>query len=236
MVDRCEPRNPFLYHDLSQAFSRLVRIKKFTSEKFKWNGREVLLDKTKAVARETTSIKIPSQFENIFTNLLKSWNNSSFWFDFWLFDSFLVQKNINFINVKFSVSSLNQLLSQEILLVFTLTDYTLNTARSFTWYKTAMLEFMAQKNKEVVSFIVFIPFDCLVHCICYSPLWQFCTTWMTNYLTKGLIPFPPFFPTPSLLFYSRHFSRYRWLSFLSLCSETARKRLLRRLQSKGYLK
>ena len=24
MVDRCEPRNPFLYHDLSQAFSRLV--------------------------------------------------------------------------------------------------------------------------------------------------------------------------------------------------------------------
>jgi len=25
MVDRCEPRNPFLYHDLSQAFSRLVR-------------------------------------------------------------------------------------------------------------------------------------------------------------------------------------------------------------------
>ena len=27
MVDRCEPRNSFLYHDLSQAFSRLVCIK-----------------------------------------------------------------------------------------------------------------------------------------------------------------------------------------------------------------
>ena len=25
-VDRCEPRNPFLYNDLSQAFSRLVGI------------------------------------------------------------------------------------------------------------------------------------------------------------------------------------------------------------------
>ena len=179
-----------------------------------------MLDKTKAVARETTSIKIQSRFENIFTNLLKSWNNSSFWFDFWLFDSFLVQKNINFINVKFSVSSLNQLFSQEILLVFALTNYTLNTARSFTWYKTAMLDFMAQKNKEVVSFIVLIPFVCLAQCICYSPAWPFCTSWMTNYLTKGLIPFLPFFPTPSLLFYSRHFSRYRWLSFLSLCSET----------------
>ena len=221
MVDRCEPRNPFLYHDLSQAFSRLVRIKTFTSKLF---------------ARETTSIKIQSLFENIFTDLLKSWNNSSFWFDFWLFDSFLVQKNINSINVKFSVSSLTQLFSQEILLVFALIDYTLNTARSFTWYKTAMLEFKAQKNKEVVSFIVLIPFVYLAQCICYSPAWPFCTTWMTNYLTKGLIPFLPFFPTPSLLFYSRHFSRYRWLSFLSLCSESARKRLLRRLQSKGYLK
>ena len=107
-----------------------------------------MLDKTKAVARETTSIKIQSQFENIFTDLLKSWNNSSFWFDFWLFDSFLVQKNINSINVKFSVSSVTQLFSQEILLVFALTDYTLNTARSFTWYKTAMLEFMAQKKQR----------------------------------------------------------------------------------------
>ena len=57
MVDRCEPRNPFLYHDLSQAFSRLVRIKTFTSKLF---------------ARETTSIKIQSLFENIFTDLLKS--------------------------------------------------------------------------------------------------------------------------------------------------------------------
>ena len=75
---------------------------------------------------------------------------------------------MNFINVKFSDSSLNQLFSQEILLVFALTDYTLNTARSFTWYKTAMLEFMAQKNKEVVSFIVLIPFVCLAQCICYS--------------------------------------------------------------------
>ena len=39
----------------------------------------------------------------------------------------------------------------------------------------------------------------------------------------------PFFPTPSLLFYSRHFWRGVWLSFLVLCSETARKRLLRRI-------
>ena len=42
-------------------------------------------------------------------------------------------------------------------------------------------------------------------------------------------PFLPFFPTPSPLFYLRHFSRGLWLSFLVLCSETARKRLLRRL-------
>ena len=195
-----------------------------------------MLDKTKAVARETTSIKIQSQFENIFTDLLKSWNNSPFWFDFWLFDSFLVQKNINFINVKFSVSSLNQLFSQEILVVFALTDYTLNTARSFTWYKTAMLEFMAQKKQRGRIIYSVNSLFCLALRICYSPAWQFCTTWMTNYLTKGLIPFLPFFPTPSLLFYSRHFSRYRWLSFLSLCSESARKRLLRRLQSKVYLK
>ena len=40
----------------------------------------------------------------------------------------------------------------------------------------------------------------------------------------------PFFPTPSPLFYSRHFSRGLWLSFLVLCSETARKRLLHRLK------
>ena len=31
--------------------------------------------------------------------------------------------------------------------------------------------------------------------------------------------------------YSRHFSRGIWLSLLVLCSETARKRLLRRLQN-----
>ena len=41
--------------------------------------------------------------------------------------------------------------------------------------------------------------------------------------------FLPFFPTPSPLFYLRHFSRGLWLSFLVLCSYTARKRLLRRL-------
>jgi len=35
MVDRCEPRNSFLYHDLSQAFSRLVGIKIICSDKFK---------------------------------------------------------------------------------------------------------------------------------------------------------------------------------------------------------
>ena len=40
----------------------------------------------------------------------------------------------------------------------------------------------------------------------------------------------PFFPTPSPLFYSRHFSRGLWLSFLVLCSETTRKRLLDRLK------
>ena len=39
-----------------------------------------------------------------------------------------------------------------------------------------------------------------------------------------------FFPTPSPLFYSRHFSRGLWLPFLVLCSKTARKRLLRRLK------
>ena len=192
-----------------------------------------MLDKTKAVARETTSMKIQSQFENIFTNLLKSWNNSSFWFDFWLFNSFLVQKNINFINVKFSVNSLNQLFSQEILVVFALTNYTLNTARSFTWYKTAMLEFMAQKNKEVVSFIVLIPFVCLAQCICYSPAWPFCTTWMTNYLTKGFPSFLPH-PLPALLL-APFFALSLTLVPLSLL-RNARKRLLRRLQSKGYLK
>ena len=36
--------------------------------------------------------------------------------------------------------------------------------------------------------------------------------------------------TPSLLFYLSHFSRGVWLSFLVLCSQTARKRLLRRLK------
>ena len=35
---------------------------------------------------------------------------------------------------------------------------------------------------------------------------------------------------PSLLFYLSHFSRGVWLSFLVLCSQTARKRLLRRLK------
>ena len=30
MVDRCEPRNSFLYHDLSQAFSQLVGETFFT--------------------------------------------------------------------------------------------------------------------------------------------------------------------------------------------------------------
>ena len=38
--------------------------------------------------------------------------------------------------------------------------------------------------------------------------------------------FLPFFPTPSPLFYLCHFSRGLWLSFLVLCSWTARKRLL----------
>ena len=46
--------------------------------------------------------------------------------------------------------------------------------------------------------------------------------------------FLPFFPTPSPLFYLRHFSRGLWLSFLVLCSYTARKRLLRRL-AKGEI-
>ena len=41
--------------------------------------------------------------------------------------------------------------------------------------------------------------------------------------------FPSFLPRPSPLFYLRHFSRGLWLSFLVLCSCTARKRLLRRL-------
>ena len=39
----------------------------------------------------------------------------------------------------------------------------------------------------------------------------------------------PFFPNPSPLFYSRHFSHGLWLSFLVLCYKTARKRLLHRL-------
>ena len=39
----------------------------------------------------------------------------------------------------------------------------------------------------------------------------------------------PLFPSPSLFFYSHHFSRSLSLSFLVLCSETAGKRLLRRL-------
>ena len=41
--------------------------------------------------------------------------------------------------------------------------------------------------------------------------------------------FPSFLPRPSPLFYLRHFSGGLWLSFLVLCSCTARKRLLRRL-------
>ena len=44
--------------------------------------------------------------------------------------------------------------------------------------------------------------------------------------------FPSFLPhAPSPVFYLRHFSRGLWLSFLVLCSYTARKRLLRRLRT-----
>ena len=39
----------------------------------------------------------------------------------------------------------------------------------------------------------------------------------------------PLFPSPSPFFYSHHFSRGLSLSFLVLCSETAGKRLVRRL-------
>ena len=44
--------------------------------------------------------------------------------------------------------------------------------------------------------------------------------------------FLPLIPTPSLLFYSPHFSRGLWLLFLVLCPETARKLLLCRLLPK----
>ena len=47
---------------------------------------------------------------------------------------------------------------------------------------------------------------------------------------EGREGFLPFFPTPSPLFYLSHFSRGLWLSFLVLCSLTAQKRLLRRLE------
>ena len=43
--------------------------------------------------------------------------------------------------------------------------------------------------------------------------------------------FLPFLPTPSMLFYLRYFSRGLWHLFLVLCSWTAQKRLLRRLES-----
>ena len=51
---------------------------------------------------------------------------------------------------------------------------------------------------------------------------------------KGSLAPPPqrstfLLTSPSPLFYSLHFSCGLWLSFLVLCSETARKRLLRRL-------
>ena len=49
-------------------------------------------------------------------------------------------------------------------------------------------------------------------------------------MCRSKVCFILFFPTPSPPFYSRHFSRGLWLSFLVLCSETARKRLLRRPQ------
>ena len=39
-----------------------------------------------------------------------------------------------------------------------------------------------------------------------------------------------FLPHPSPLFYSRHFTRGLWLWFLAVCSETARKHLLRTLR------
>ena len=42
--------------------------------------------------------------------------------------------------------------------------------------------------------------------------------------------FLPFYPTPFPLFYLRYFSRGLWLFFLVLCSKTAQKGLLRRLQ------
>ena len=50
---------------------------------------------------------------------------------------------------------------------------------------------------------------------------------------RGLSSSPSFLssPTPPRSFYSRHFSRCLWLSFLD-CSKTVRKRLLRRPQSK----
>ena len=46
--------------------------------------------------------------------------------------------------------------------------------------------------------------------------------------------FLPFFPTLSSLFYLRHFSRGPGLSFLGLCSQTAPKRFLRRLERAHY--
>ena len=46
--------------------------------------------------------------------------------------------------------------------------------------------------------------------------------------------FLPFFPTLSSLFYLRHFSRGPGLSFLGRCSQTAPKRLLRRLERAHY--
>ena len=72
-------------------------------------------------------------------------------------------------------------------------------------------------------------------------LWQLMTAsnvvartqaWQAKWVVfkiPGFVCKRPFFPTPSLLFYVRHFSRSLWLSFLVLCCLNSRKCLLRRL-------
>ena len=93
------------------------------------------------------------------------------------------------------------------------------------------LRFLHSRRPRVSSEIktLFITADNSIKCRCtHSGM----TGQVDSFQTPGVCPASvslPFFPAPSPLFSSRHFSREHGLSLLVLCSETAWKRLLRRL-------